>query len=113
MNSVCGRMKSDYRYSNNLVYNNFPWPEKVNEKQKKSIEKLAKEVLKVRGEFHSGLADLYNITTMPKKWIQMSTLTFLISAGAVFENGIGAPTAGLISRFKTVLGPTSGTLNVI
>ena len=53
------------------------------------------------------------ITTVPKKWIQMSTLTFLISAGAVFENGIGAPTAGLISRFKTVLAPISGTLNVI
>ncbi|HEY3243567.1 MAG TPA: type IIL restriction-modification enzyme MmeI [Phycisphaerae bacterium] len=38
---VCGRLKSDYRYSNKLVYNNFPWPQQPTEKQKSAVEQLA------------------------------------------------------------------------
>jgi hypothetical protein len=63
---VCGRLKSDYRYSNNIVYNNFPWPESPTEKQKAEIEKCAQAVLDARLEFpDSSLADLYNPLTMP------------------------------------------------
>ena len=63
---VCGRLKSDFRYSNSLVYNNFPWPENVTDKQKEIVEKQAQAVLDVRLQFpKSSLADLYNYSTMP------------------------------------------------
>ena len=64
--SVCGRLKSDYRYSNEIVYNNFPWPENPTDKQIKSIEEKAQKVLDVRAEFsENSLAGLYNPLTMP------------------------------------------------
>lgn len=63
---VCGRLKSDFRYSASIVYNNFPWPENPTEKQKESIEAAAQKVLDVRAEFTgSSLADLYSPLTMP------------------------------------------------
>jgi len=63
---VCGRMKSDYRYSNSVVYNNYPWPENPSDKQKEVIEKAAQKVLDARAEFpNSSLADLYDPLTMP------------------------------------------------
>lgn len=64
--NVCGRIKSDYRYSNELVYNNYPWPENTSEKQKEAIEKAAQKILDVRAEYpNSSLADLYDPLTMP------------------------------------------------
>ena len=67
---VCGRLKSDYRYSNTLVYNNFPWPTPT-QKQINQIEKAANEVLIVREQFHdSCLADLYDPDTMPVKLVK-------------------------------------------
>ncbi|HEY5509906.1 MAG TPA: DNA methyltransferase [Prolixibacteraceae bacterium] len=64
--TVCGRIKSDFRYSNEMVYNNYPWPEISTEKQKETIEKAAQKVLDVRAEFpNSSLADLYDPLTMP------------------------------------------------
>lgn len=63
---VCGRIKSDYRYSNEIVYNNFPFPLHVNEAQEQSIEKLAQAILDARAQFPSAsLADLYHPLTMP------------------------------------------------
>lgn len=63
---VCGRLESRFRYSKDIVYNNFPWPENPNEKQKEAIETTAQKVLDVRLEFPgSSLADLYNPLTMP------------------------------------------------
>ena len=64
--TVCGRIKSDYRYSNELVYNNFPFPKNQTEKLVASIEEKAQKVLEVRSSFpNSSLADLYNPLTMP------------------------------------------------
>lgn len=64
--TTCGRLKSDFRYSNSIVYNNFPWPENPTEKQIKTIEEKAQNVLDVRATFPtSSLADLYNPLTMP------------------------------------------------
>jgi len=61
-----GRLKSDYQYSVNLVYNNFPWPESPTEKQKSNIETYAQAVLDARLQFpDSSLADLYDPLTMP------------------------------------------------
>ena len=65
VNAVCGRLKSDYRYSGSIVYNNFPWPEPT-EKQREAIEAAAQGVLDARAAFpDSTLADLYDPTTMP------------------------------------------------
>lgn len=62
---ICGRIKSDYRYSNTLVYNNFPWPD-ADEKQKEAITETAKIILKIRNKYsQSTLADLYDPLTMP------------------------------------------------
>lgn len=66
MKSTCGRMKSDFQYSASIVYNNYPWPENPSEKQIKTIEEKAQNVLEVRASFpNSSLADLYNPLTMP------------------------------------------------
>lgn len=65
MRAVAGRLESRYRYSKDIVYNNFIWPE-VSEAQKAEIETLAQAVLDARAEFpNSTLADLYNPNTMP------------------------------------------------
>jgi hypothetical protein len=64
--AVCGRIKSDYRYSNEIVYTNYPWPENPSEKQVKAIETAAQKVLEARMQFpNSSLADLYDPLTMP------------------------------------------------
>ncbi len=64
--SICGRLESRYRYSNEIVYTNYPWPENPSEKQIKTIEEKAQNVLDVRASFlNSSLADLYNPLTMP------------------------------------------------
>ncbi len=63
---VCGRLKSDYRYSKDIVYNNYPWPENPTEQQKEAIEKAAQKVLDARVQFpNSSLAELYDPLTMP------------------------------------------------
>lgn len=63
--AVCGRLKSDYSYSNTIVYNNFPWPSPTDE-QKSRIEKTAQGILDARALYpDSSLADLYDPLTMP------------------------------------------------
>lgn len=63
---VCGRLESRYRYSKDIVYNNYPWPATPTEKQTMTIEKSAQKVLNVRAQFpNSSLADLYDPLTMP------------------------------------------------
>ncbi|MDD6582615.1 MAG: methylase [Bacteroidales bacterium] len=65
MRVVCGRLKSDYRYSNDIVYNNFPWCSPSDE-QRKKIEYTAQAILNVRAKFvDSTFADLYDSTFMP------------------------------------------------
>lgn len=65
MRTVCGRLKSDYRYSNTIVYNNFPWPEPTDE-QRRKIEQTAQAILDARALYpDASLADLYDELTMP------------------------------------------------
>ena len=65
MRAVCGRLKSDYRYSKDIVYNNFPWPTPT-EQQKPKIEQTAQAILDARALYpDSSLADLYDELTMP------------------------------------------------
>ena len=86
MRYTCGRIKSDFRYSNSIVYNNFPWPDfpqssKQNQapapvdKAQAAIETAAQAVLDVRAKFQSGdqpatLADLYDPLTMPPELLK-------------------------------------------
>lgn len=67
--AVCGRLKSDYRYSNTLVYNTFPWCEPTGE-QKAKIEQTAQAILDARAMYpECSLADLYDTLTMPPELI--------------------------------------------
>jgi type I restriction-modification system DNA methylase subunit len=64
--TTCGRLESRFRYSKDIVYNNYPWPENPSEKHIKIIEEKAQNVLDVRASFPtSSLADLYSPLTMP------------------------------------------------
>ena len=70
MRAVCGRLKSDYRYSKDIVYNNFPWPAPSPELKAK-IEQAAQAILDARALYpDSSLADLYDPTLMPKELLQ-------------------------------------------
>lgn len=67
MRTVCGRLKSDYSYASNVVYNTFPWPNPT-EQQKKKIAQSAQAILDARALYpDSSLADLYDPLTMPDK----------------------------------------------
>jgi hypothetical protein len=79
---ICGRLKSDYRYSGTIVYNNFPWPENPGQKLVGDIEKAAQNVLDTRLEFpNSTLADLYDPLAMP---------TSLVNAHAILDKAVDA-----------------------
>ena len=72
--SVCGRLESRFRYSKDIVYNNYPWPENPTDKQITAIEVAAQKVLDARIQFQvppsgakgASLADLYDPLTMPQ-----------------------------------------------
>ncbi len=69
---VCGRLKSDFRYSNTIVYNNYPFPENVSNKQKQKVETAAQAVLDTRAKYpDSSLADLYDPLTMPPDLVKV------------------------------------------
>ena len=90
MRTVAGRLKSDYRYSNTIVYNNYPWPEELTDKHRLAVEKAAQAVLDARQcEFarcakanqHANMAMLYNPDTMPAE---------LVKAHAVLDKAVDA-----------------------
>ena len=63
--SFCGRLKSDFRYSATLIYNNFPFPE-VDKNLREKISATAENILEIRKKYNSSLADLYDENLMPK-----------------------------------------------
>mgnify|MGYP003436659433 FL=1 len=75
VNYTCGRLESRYRYSKDIVYNNFPWPEfkeivLINEAKFK-VSECAQAVLDARARFpNSSLADLYDPNTMPPDLVE-------------------------------------------
>ena len=70
MRAVCGRLKSDYRYSKEIVYNTFPWPSPTPEQQAK-IEQTAQAILDARALYpDSSLADLYDPVLMPPELLK-------------------------------------------
>lgn len=67
MRAICGRLKSDYSYTVNHIYNNFPWPS-PDETQKQKISQTAQEILNARAMYpDSSLADLYDPVSMPSE----------------------------------------------
>ncbi len=81
--STCGRLESRYRYSKDIVYNNFPWPDKPTDKQVQAIEQAAQVVLDVRAKFpDASLADLYDPLTIPPA---------LTQAHQVLDRAVDAP----------------------
>ncbi|MFR0595107.1 DNA methyltransferase [Limosilactobacillus mucosae] len=65
MRTVCGRLKSDYRYSSS-IYSNLPWPDNITNEQRHKVESTAKEIIDARKLYpNASLADLYNPLTMP------------------------------------------------
>ena len=70
MRAVCGRLEMRYRYSKDVVYNNFPWPNPTDE-QKAKIEQTAQAILDARAKYpDSSLADLYDPNLMPYELLQ-------------------------------------------
>jgi len=70
MRAVCGRLKSDYSYSNTIVYNNFPWPD-ATDKDKAKISELAQDILDARVMFPDcSLADLYDPAATPPELLK-------------------------------------------
>ncbi len=68
---TCGRLESRFRYSKDLVYNNYPWANEPSKKNKKAVEIKAQKVLDIRKEFpNSSLADLYDPIAMPPKLVK-------------------------------------------
>ncbi len=64
--TVCGRLKSDFRYSKDVVYNNYPFPQQASEANKKKVEEMVQLVLDTRTKYtNSSLADLYDPLSMP------------------------------------------------
>lgn len=67
INQLCGRLEGRYRYSNDIVYNNYPWPISPTEKQRKSVEIAARQIIECREMYPDAtLADLYDPLSMPK-----------------------------------------------
>ena len=66
MKFVCGKLESRYRYSNKIVYNNYPWPHNPIDKKREKVKSLAQKVLDTRKKYPDcSLAVLYNPETMP------------------------------------------------
>ncbi|MCX7099530.1 MAG: hypothetical protein NTV43_16680 [Methylococcales bacterium] len=106
MRSVCGRMKSDYQYSNTIVYNNYPWPNPT-ENQIKTIEEKGQAVLDARAEhISSTLADLYNPFTMPPNLVKAhQQLDKAVDAAYGYKGGKddAARVAFLFKRYQALL----------
>ena len=69
--ATSGRIKSDYRYSNEIVYNNYPWPDNPSDKKVSLIAEAAKNILNVRSIYNdSSLADLYSPLSMPPELVK-------------------------------------------
>ena len=111
--AVCGRLKSDYRYSKDIVYNNFPWPD-VKDEQIPIIEKFAQAILEARGLYpESSLADLYDERTMPHELVtahqNLDRAVMKLYGFSVKDMDEAACVAALMKRYqKLTMGVNEG-----
>ncbi|MDR2971205.1 MAG: methylase, partial [Bacteroidales bacterium] len=99
---------SDYRYSKDIVYNNFPWPNATDE-QKISIEKLAQCILDARANFpDSSLADLYDPLTMPPELLKahrdLDRAVMKLYGFSVKDTTEAGCVAALMERYRGLVG---------
>lgn len=118
MRLVAGRLKSDYRYSGGIVYNNFPWPD-PDEKQKVRIEETARGILDARALYpESSLADLYDEATMPPELCtahQQNDRAVMAAYGFYAKEGRkyywyseSKTVAALMRRYQALIGEAQG-----
>ena len=112
MRAVCGRLKSDYRYSKDVVYNNFPWPTPTDE-QKSRIEQTAQAILDARELYPDcSLADLYDEATMPpelRKAHQQNDKAVMQAYG--FWGKLNSESACVAELMRMYQGLTEGAYN--
>lgn len=86
--TVAGRLKSDYRYANEIVYNNFPWPIDSTDKHKGAISTAARGILDARAQFpDSTLADIYDPLSMPPALVKAHKTLDRAVDGAYMPSG--------------------------
>ncbi|MBR5391071.1 MAG: class I SAM-dependent DNA methyltransferase [Clostridia bacterium] len=106
MRAVCGRLKSDYRYSKDLVYNTFPWPE-ADEAARAAIEKNAQGILDARAHFPgASFADLYDPLTMPPELLkahQANDRAVMVAYGFKKDMVEGEIVATLMRRYREMV----------
>ena len=104
MRYTCGRLKSDFRYSKDVVYNNFPWPTSPEDKATKSIEASAQAILDARALYpESSLADLYDPLSMPPELVKAhAALDKAVDAAYQYKDGKddAARVAFLFERYQ-------------
>lgn len=105
--AICGRIKSDYRYSKDLVYNNFPWPDATDE-QKAQIEQMSQSVLDARAKDpSSSLADLYHPDIMPPMLMnahrELDKAVMKLYGFSVKHMDEAACVAALMERYKVLV----------
>ncbi len=112
MRVVSCRLKSDYSYTINLVYNNFPWPEPGTH-QKEAIEKTAQEILDARALYpEASLADLYDDVSMPpelRRAHQRNDRAVMAAYGLPAEMEESALVAELMKRYRELAGGSPGS----
>lgn len=104
MRATCGRLESRYRYSNTIVYNNYPWPSSPNEKAIGAVEAAAQSILDAREMYpESSLADLYDPTAMPPELVKAhAALDKAVDAAYGYKGGKddAARVAYLFERYQ-------------
>ncbi|WP_413460471.1 class I SAM-dependent DNA methyltransferase [Herbaspirillum huttiense] len=104
---TCGRLESRYRYSKDIVYNNFPWPT-ANEKQITAIETAAQTVLDARAKYQSlPLADLYDPVAMPVELVKAHALLDKAVEKAYGVSGLGSDNDRVALLFERYLAAAS------
>ena len=107
MRAVCGRLEMRYRYSKDIVYNNFPWPQ-TDEAHRATIEKTAQAILDARARFpEASLADLYDELTMPpelRRAHQANDRATLAAYGMKPDTPEPHIVAELMARYRTMTG---------
>ena len=107
LRTVCGRLKSDYRYSKDVVYNNFPWP-MIGEEEQEKIAATAREILNARAVYpDSSLADMYDAANMHselRKAHQANDKAVMKAYGFAPETPESEIVAKLMERYEALVG---------
>lgn len=114
--SVCGRIKSDFRYSKDIVFNNFPWPQQVTPLQYQRVKEAAQGVLDARKTYpESSLADLYDKLTMPHELVKAHHRLDTVVDAAYSKrkfSGVSDRTAYLFAQYSQLEKPLVASMAI-